>query len=215
LREDHAVVSNRTREIDTPSGVARAHLSTGGTKGLAVLGHGAGGGVEAPDLLTVTAALVERGWTVARVEQPYRVKGRRAPEAAPRLDAAWTAVVTALRSRRNGPLLLAGRSSGARVACRTAAGIGADAVVALAFPLHPPGKPEKSRVEELTGVVVPVLVVQGDRDPFGDEAEIRAAAGTAGAQHRTIVTVRGDHSLRQSAGEAAIAVAGWVAGIGL
>ena len=203
----------RVREIETPSGVARAHLSAASGRpaaGLAVLGHGAGGGIDAPDLLAVTAALTDAGWTVARVEQPYRVKGRRAPEAAPRLDAAWVTVVTALRRGRSGPLVLAGRSSGARVACRTAATLGAKAVIALAFPLHPPGRPEKSRAEELealTALGVPVLVVQGDKDAFGTAAEL--PAGPA------VVTVKGDHSLRQALAEVARAVVEWLPGIGL
>jgi predicted alpha/beta-hydrolase family hydrolase len=214
--DDDAVARSATvKEIDTPSGLARAYITrgTGAARGLAVLGHGAGGGVDAPDLLAVTAALVTDGWTVARVEQPYRVRGQRAPESAPRLDAAWVAVVGTLRRRRSGALLVAGRSSGARVACRTAAEVGAAGVVALAFPLHPPGKPEKSRVEELVGVAVPVLVVQGERDPFGTEAEITAAAGRAPGQGRSIVTVPGDHSLRQATDRIAAAVVSWAAGI--
>jgi hypothetical protein len=115
-------------------------------------------------------------------------------------------VVAALRKRRPGPLVVAGRSSGARVACRTAAAVAADGVVALAFPLHPPGKPEKSRADELVAVTVPVLVVQGDKDAFGTEAQF--PAGT------TVVTVRGDHSLRQAPADVAAAVLDWVAGIG-
>jgi len=203
----------RVREIETPSGVARAHLSAASGRpaaGLAVLGHGAGGGIDAPDLLAVTAALTDAGWTVARVEQPYRVKGRRAPEAAPRLDAAWVTVVTALRRGRSGPLVLAGRSSGARVACRTAATLGAKAVIALAFPLHPPGRPEKSRAEELEALLalgVPVLVVQGDKDAFGTAAELPAGP--------VVVTVKGDHSLRQSPAEVARVAVEWLPGIGL
>ena len=203
----------RVRAIETPSGVARAHLSAASgqpARGLAVLGHGAGGGIDAPDLRAVTAALTDAGWTVARVEQPYRVKGRRAPEAAPRLDAAWIATVTALRRGRPGPLILAGRSSGARVACRTAATLGATAVIALAFPLHLPGRPEKSRAEELEALnqlSLPVLVVQGDKDAFGTAAEL--PAGPA------VVTVKGDHSLRQAPAEVAGAVVAWLAGIGL
>ena len=206
------------REIETPSGTARAHVSRParrGSAGLAVLGHGAGGGVEAADLLAVTAALLDLGWVVARVEQPYRVKGRRAPEAAPRLDAAWVAVLAALARRTTGPTLVAGRSSGARVACRTAHAVGAAAVLALAFPLHPPGKPEKSRVEELAGVTRPVLVVQGDRDPFGNEDELRAALGPEPASYRTIVSVPGDHSLRPSIAATAAAVTRWLSGISL
>jgi hypothetical protein len=197
------------REIETPSGLARAHVRASSIKpaaGLAVLGHGAGGGVEAPDLMVVTETLIRLGWMVARVEQPYRVKGRRAPEAAPRLDAAWIAVVGELRRRRRLPVLVGGRSSGARVACRTAATVGADAVLALAFPLHPPGKPEKSRADELLAVTVPTLVVQGERDPFGGPRELPAGP--------TVIGVPGDHSLRQASATVGESVAEWLAGIG-
>jgi uncharacterized protein len=218
-----AVVS-RVREIETPSGPARAHVSrrgpdghgrAKGPNGLAVLGHGAGGGVEAPDLLAVTQALLGLGWAVARVEQPYRVAGRRAPEAAPRLDAAWLAAVRVLRGPRRGPLLVGGRSSGARVACRTAGDLGADAVVALAFPLHPPGRPERSRAEELGGVAAPVLVVQGDRDPFGVAADILAATRGATAGRLAVRSVPGDHSLRRAPQVIGSLVEDWLAGIGL
>jgi predicted alpha/beta-hydrolase family hydrolase len=209
---EHAVVaaSERVQEIETPSGPARAHLTQPRIRpprGLLVLGHGAGGGVDAPDQLAVTAALSSAGWSVARVEQPYRVKGHRAPEAAPRLDAAWIAVVRALRARRRGPIVVGGRSSGARVACRTASEVGAAAVVALAFPLHPPGKPEKSRLDELVAVTMPTLVVQGDRDAFGTAGELPAGP--------TVVSVRGDHSLRQAPADVAAAVSDWLSGIGL
>ncbi|MEV6930449.1 alpha/beta family hydrolase [Dactylosporangium sp. NPDC051485] len=134
---------------------------------LLVLGHGAGGDVDAADLTAVHAAALARGVAVALVTQPYRVAGRRAPAPATQLDAAWLAVLADLRRtldfRR---LVVGGRSSGARVACRTAREAGADRILALAFPLHPPGKPEKSRDEELdTGV--PTLVINGDRDAFG------------------------------------------------
>jgi hypothetical protein len=202
----------RVREIETPSGIACAHLTAPpGARsrafGLAVLGHGAGGGVEAPDLLALTAALNDAGWLVARVEQPYRVKGHRAPEAAPKLDAAWVAVVRALRRGRSGPLVLAGRSSGARVACRTGPELAAAAVVALAFPLHPPGRPEKSRADELAGLTMPTLIVQGDRDAFGTAGQLPAGP--------TVVSVRGDHSLRQAPAQVAAAVVEWLSGIGL
>jgi hypothetical protein len=199
----------RMREIETPSGMARAYVAAHRgrvRRGLVVLGHGAGGGIEAPDLVAVNEALTGAGWEVARVEQPYRVKGRRAPEAAPRLDAAWIPTVAALRGRRRGPLVVGGRSSGARVACRTAHQVRADAVLALAFPLHPPGRPEKSRAPELIALDVPALVVQGDRDAFGTAADLPGGP--------TVVTVRGDHSLRQDASAVAAAVLGWIAGIG-
>jgi predicted alpha/beta-hydrolase family hydrolase len=138
-------------------------------RSLLVLGHGAGGGVDAPDLLAVRRAVLDASVMLARVTQPYRVSGRRSPAPATQLDAAWTTVVSTLRTRRTPPLVVGGRSSGARVACRTAAAVGAAGIVALAFPLHPPGKaddPTRSRAAELlTGV--PTLVVNGDRDPFG------------------------------------------------
>ncbi|HTR71950.1 MAG TPA: alpha/beta family hydrolase [Mycobacteriales bacterium] len=200
------------REVETPVGRARATITTGpvGGRGLVVLGHGAGGGIETADLLAVTGALVASGWTVARVEQPYRVKGRRAPDAAPRLDLAWTTVVAALRRRRRGLLVVAGRSSGARVACRSAGTVGADAVVALAFPLHPPGRPEKSRADELFDLAVPTLIVQGERDAFGTPEQVRTAApGSV-----TVVGVPGDHALKQAPDRVAAAVLDWCAGIG-
>jgi predicted alpha/beta-hydrolase family hydrolase len=168
-----------------------------------VLGHGAGGGVEAPDLVAVAQAALAAGWTVARVEQPYRVAGRRAPDRAVKLDQAWTEVVAALRGRSKAPLVTGGRSSGARVACRTAAATGAAGVVCLAFPLRPPGRPgAPSRAAELLAVPVPVLVVQGERDPFGGPAELPSGP--------VVVSVPGDHSLRRSAAAAAEAVARWL-----
>ncbi|WP_422736749.1 alpha/beta family hydrolase [Micromonospora sp. WMMD729] len=147
-----------------PAGAASARPPVA----LLVLGHGAGGSVDAPDLLAVRDAAVTAGLTVIRVTQPYRVAGRRAPAPAGHLDEAWTAVLAALRERYADvpTILVGGRSSGARVACRTAGAVGAAGVLALAFPLHPPGKPERSRAAELaTGL--PTLVVNGDRDPFG------------------------------------------------
>jgi len=158
------------RTIATPHGPAHVDLDAvdGVPAALLVLGHGAGGGVDAPDLMAVRRAAGAAGVAVARVTQPYRVAGRRAPAPAPQLDAAWVAVVRELLAGYDEapPLVVGGRSSGARVACRTATALGADGVLCLAFPLHPPGRPEKSRADELrTGV--PTLVVNGDRDPFG------------------------------------------------
>jgi len=156
-----------THEIDTPRGPARVRVTepAAAPSALLVLGHGAGGGVDAPDLTAVHDAAVAAGVRVALVTQPYRVAGRRAPAPAGHLDEAWTAVVGALREEGL-PLVVGGRSSGARVACRTAYALGAAGVLALAFPLHPPGKPERSRAGELPDDL-PVLVVNGDRDPFG------------------------------------------------
>ena len=191
--------------VGTSVGAARVWLDLprGRARGLLVLGHGAGGGVDAPDLLAVTAAALEVGWRVARVEQPYRVAGRRAPDRAPKLDQAWTEVVAAVRGRSRLPLVTGGRSSGARVACRTAASTRADGVVCLAFPLRPPGRAgAPSRAAELLAVTVPVLVVQGERDPFGGPGDLPPGP--------TVVPVADDHSLRRSGPAAAEAVRRWL-----
>jgi predicted alpha/beta-hydrolase family hydrolase len=188
-------------EIATPSGPAKVDLERPrGALGLLVIGHGAGGGVTAPDIVVTRDAALAAGWAVARVTQPYRVAGRRSPAPAPKLDEAWLAVVAALRKRRglgSLPLVVAGRSSGARVACRTADALGADGVVCLAFPVHPPGKPEATRLPELEAPSCPALVIQGDRDPFG------MPPATAG---RELVVIAGaDHGLKK--GKDAIAAA--------
>jgi predicted alpha/beta-hydrolase family hydrolase len=171
-----------------------------------VVGQGAGGGVSAPDLVAATSAANAAGITVALVEQPYRVAGRRSPAPAPQLDAAWTAVIEQLRETTllGLPIITGGRSAGARVACRTSAEVGAAAVLCLAFPVHPPGKgddPTKSRLAELDAVQVPTLVVQGESDPFG-----MPPSGPG----RTVVRVPGNHSLRDTAAVAA-AVTAWLA----
>ncbi|MFL5923253.1 MAG: alpha/beta family hydrolase [Gaiellaceae bacterium] len=187
-------------ELETPVGLARARLEPADSPraGL-VLGHGAGGGIDSPDLAGAAGAALETGLTVALVEQPYRVAGRRSPAPASQLDEAWISVISQL-PLDGLPLLVGGRSAGARVACRTAADVGAKAVLCLAFPLHPPGKPEKSRLAELDAVEVPTLVVQGERDPFGLPPP---------GPNRTVVTVPGTHSL-QSSGTVAAAVAEWL-----
>ena len=192
------------RLLETPHGQARVHLREVDTPRAAlVLGHGAGGGVESPDLQGAAKAALEAGLTVALVEQPYRVAGRRSPAPANQLDAAWTSVIEQLAFEV--PLIAGGRSSGARVACRTAAATGAEAVLCLAFPVHPPGRPEKSRLDELDAVTVPTLVVQGERDPFGMPPQ---------ARNRSVVTIPGTHSLRSSSAVAA-AVSAWLAGLRL
>ncbi|PYG01753.1 hypothetical protein SAMN05216184_101217 [Georgenia satyanarayanai] len=199
-------MSGETLEIDTAHGPARVHLHPG-TRGLLVLGHGAGGGVQAPDLRTATAVAGELGWGVALVEQPYRVAGRRAPAPATQLDAAWTAVVHRLRAGPGAglPLVLGGRSSGARVACRTARSLGAVGVLCLAFPLQPPGKAERpSRLPELEGAGVPTLVVQGEWDAFGMPPE---------GPGRSVVVVAGDHSLKKDQPAIGAAVRAWLAGL--
>lgn len=162
--------------VDTVVGQAHVYLYGKG-KPLLVLGHGAGGGVEAVDLTAAKSAALSCGWRVALVEQPWRVRGRKVAEAPPRLDSAWIDVLATLEGT---PLVVGGRSAGARVACRTAEQVGADAVLCLAFPLHPPGRPERSRLPELEAVRVPVLVIQGDRDAFGVPP---GAALVPGADH--------------------------------
>lgn len=153
--------------VETPRGPARIRITepAGPPRSQLFLGHGAGGGVDAPDLAAVHDAAAAAGVRVLLVTQPYRVAGRRAPAPAGQLDEAWTAVVQAM-AVRDIPLVFGGRSSGARVASRTAPLLGAAGVLALAFPLHPPGRPEKSRAGELP-TAIPTLVLNGDRDPFG------------------------------------------------
>jgi len=199
-------------EVETPSGPAWVDLDRpkGAPSAALFVGHGAGGGVDAPDLLALRDAAVRAGLLTARVTQPYRVAGRRAPAPAPRLDEAWLAVVGAVRARRGIgalPVVVCGRSSGARVACRTSSAAGAAAVVALAFPVHPPGKPERSRLDELDQPQVPVLVVQGDRDAFGMPPD---------DPRRTRVVIAGaDHSLKKDTAAMARAVVDFLADLGL
>jgi predicted alpha/beta-hydrolase family hydrolase len=178
---------------------------------LFVLTHGAGGGVEAPDLRAARDAALRLGGAVAMVTQPYRVKGRRAPGSAARQDAAWVEIITALRETAGAlhaagglgiPLIQGGRSNGARVACRTARAVDARAVVALAFPLHPPGRPERSRLAELRETGTDVLVVNGDRDPFG-------IPGRADAT-RVVVLAGESHALSRRPEAVADAVESWL-----
>ena len=164
-----------------------------------VLGHGAGGGVGARDLQVAKDSALASHVSVALVEQPYVVAGRRSQAPARQLDAAWIAVIDHLRDDR--PLIVGGRSAGARVACRTVAGTGAAAVLCLAFPVHPPGRPEKSRLDELDAVKVPVLVVQGERDPFGIPPD---------GPTRTVVRVAGDHGLKSDLQAVGAAVRDWL-----
>ena len=199
-------------EVDTPQGPANAHLHPAQKPraGL-VLGHGAAGGVSSQDLVAATEVALSEGVSVALVEQPYRVAGRRSPATAPRLDAAWKEVVDHLAADqlRGLPLVVGGRSLGARVACRTAGATGAVGVLCLAFPLQPPQRrsatdPPPSRLPELDAVTVPTLVVQGARDRFG----IPPASG-----RRTVVEVPGDHSLRTDLDAVADAVRAWLSGV--
>jgi predicted alpha/beta-hydrolase family hydrolase len=216
-------------EIDTPEGPARIHVREGqgeaAGQGTLVLGHGAGGGFGAADLTAVTSAAVAAGWRVVQVEQPWLVAGRRIAVAPPRLDVGWLAVLGVLTTAfppthpaavpgfagvlpEGGPgrLVVGGRSAGARVACRTAAAVDAAGVLCLAFPLHPPGKPEKSRADELRlALDRPLLVVQGERDPFGGPAEVAAVAGGD-----RVVAVPGDHGMKGDPKGVAAAAVAWL-----
>ena len=187
-------------EIETPHGPARVHTQAApNERALLVLGHGAGGGVSAPDLMAATQVALELDVSVALVEQPYLVAGRRSQAPTHQLDTAWTSVVEHLAPEV--PLITGGRSAGARVACRTAEATGAAGVLCLAFPVHPPGKPEKTRLSELDTVEVPVLVVQGESDPFG-----MPPAGP----DRTVVKLRGNHSLKSDMPGLRTAVTDWL-----
>src|SRR2546421_7401511 len=196
--------------VETPHGPARVHLRPAAdARAALVLGHGAGGGVTSRDLAAATEVALSEGISVALVEQPYRVAGRRSPAPAHQLDAAWAAVVDHLLGGELAglPLVVGGRSLGARVACRTSAATGAVGVLCLAFPLQPRRRsatPPPSRLPELDDVTVPTLVVQGARDPFG----IPPASAS-----RTVVEVPGDHSLRTDLEAVASAVQGWLPGI--
>lgn len=171
--------------IETRRGPARAHLTLrdgAGAAGALILGHGAGGGVGAPDIRAAARAAGAAGYAVALVEQPYRVAGRRAPAPAGHLDEAWTAVVARLARRELAglPIVTGGRSMGARVACRTAAATGSVGVLCLAFPLQPPRRasattPSASRLPELDAAAVPTLVIQGVNDRFGMPRMARCA----------------------------------------
>jgi predicted alpha/beta-hydrolase family hydrolase len=215
----------RVLTLETPRGPGRAHVhAVDAPRALLVLGHGAGGGIGAGDLGVLTAAALAEGIAVALAEQPYRVAGRGSPAPAPALDEAFTAMIEELRARaaefvagRAGaararrhavdlPLFTGGRSSGARVACRTSAATGAVGVVCLAFPLLAPRRRDgtrSSRLQELDAVAVPALVIQGTGDSFGMPPE---------APGRTVVQVAGDHSLRRDHAAIRAAARAWLGG---
>jgi uncharacterized protein len=188
-------------EIETPRGLARVHVhEVENTRAMLVLGHGAGGGVAAPDLTIAMKVALARDVRVVLVEQPYRVLGRRSPPPAPHLDEAWTAVVEQLGDDL--PLIVGGRSSGARVACRTAADVGAAAVLCLAFPLIAPSG--ASRLAELDAVHVPTLVVQGTRDRFGMPPATKL---------RSVAEVSADHALKSDRDGVTSAIDSWLGSV--
>jgi len=216
--------------VPTPAGQARITRFPAAAaeprRAVLVLGHGAGGGIQAPDLQALARALPERRVEVVLVEQPWRVAGKKIASPPKTLDSGWEPVIEHLRKEAaetgahasglgddgDVPLIVGGRSAGARVACRTGLATGAAAVLALAFPLHPPGKPEKSRVGELLNSGLPTLIVQGGTDPFGTAAEFPALPAT----HRLVALPAGNHEFAVRKTEASVldaltdAVAAWI-----
>ncbi|MFE1985666.1 alpha/beta hydrolase family protein [Streptomyces mirabilis] len=173
--------------VETDAGTARVTWHRAKKPRLVVaVSHGAGGGIEARDLQALAAVLPGHGVSVALVEQPWRVAGKKVAPAPKTLDVGWRGLWPTV-AKPGLPVVSGGRSAGARVACRTATELGATAVLALSFPLHPPGRPEKSRAEELLGAGVPTLVVQGGNDPFGKPAEF------PNGSHELIEVPYGDH----------------------
>lgn len=204
--------------VQAPAGPARVTWHPAPRPRLVLaLGHGAGGGIEARDLRALAAALPPDGVTVALVEQPWRVAGKKVAPAPKTLDAGWHAVWPALVAPGL-PVVAGGRSAGARVACRTAAALGAEAVLALSFPLHPPGRPEKSRAEELLATGLPTLVVQGGNDPFGKPAEFPAGAHELAeipyGDHGFAVPKRAPLGQEEAVSLLTRAVADWTSGLG-
>lgn len=192
------MTAQTVRDVDTPQGIGRAHVCRPPRpRGTVALGHGAGGGLGALDLLLAREVLLERGWTVVLVEQPWLVAGRRLAGRPPTLDAAWVPIVSSLLSGRGAlprPLVVGGRSAGARVACRTAEALDAMAALLLSFPLHPPGRPERLRADELALAPSPSFVIQGAKDPFGTPAELTPYLRTG----LTVLEVPGTHSFPRS-----------------
>lgn len=194
-----------TVEVDTPEGPGRWHLDPAvEPSAVLALGHGAGGGVTAMDLTLLAQQLPDRGITVARFEQPWRLAGRKVAVPPPRLDLGWLPAVQALGERPEAgglPLIAGGRSAGARVACRTATELGVVAVLCLAFPLHLPGRPERSRLPELLIPSVRRLVLQGTRDTFGsaDELGVALAAADPGAEVEVVPLPGADHGFKTPA----------------
>ncbi len=203
----------RTVELETSVGPGRARLHRADQAvGTLLLGHGAGGQGWSADLRAVTAAAVDAGWFVGLLDQPWRVAGRKVAPAPTTLDKAWVPMVETLlsgRSKLPRPLVVGGRSAGARVACRTAAGLGAVGVLAVSFPLHPPGRPGASRADELTkplGEDIALRVIQGAADPFGTPGEIAAEL----PDPAYVTAVPGTHSVDASSVQVAVAALSWL-----
>lgn len=202
----------RIKEIETPTGLARAHIErVPNARGTAVVSHGAGGGIEAPDLAALRV-LTADGWNYVRVEQPWRVAGRKVATPPKTLDTAWVPIIAALttgRGKLGHPLIVGGRSAGARVACRTAVEVGADAVLALSFPLSGAGKSDKARAPELRVVLeagIPIAVVQGSSDPMGRPQEFADEFGDA----LPVYPCKGTHSFGAQPDDVVAAVRDWL-----
>ena len=209
--------TQRVVEVQTPGGLARVHLTRPPRPvGSVVLTHGAGGSIRAGDVTAVATGLAEAGWAVALVEQAWVVAGRKLPPPAPVQDPSWLPVLghlTTGRGRLPRPLVVGGKSNGARVAFRTAHDTGADAVLALAFPLHPPGKPQASRADELRAPVahgIPLHVVQGETDPFGTPTEVRAEL----PDPSWVTVARGGHGFTRKPDDVVAAVLAFVGSLG-
>ncbi len=206
-------MTSSVRELATPGGPGRAHVERPrSARGTVVLSHGAGGGIGALDLSLARDVLASRGWAVVLVEQPWLVAGRRVAGPPSSLDAAWVPLVEAVltgRGRLPRPLVVGGRSAGARVACRTAETLQADGALLLSFPLHPPGRPERLRADELALAPAPAAIVQGTRDPFGTPAELAAYVGPG----TTVHPVAGAHTFPTSAAPALRAAFEEIAGM--
>jgi predicted alpha/beta-hydrolase family hydrolase len=200
------------RAIPTPQGPARlVQRRSTRPQATLVLTHGAGRGIDVPDLAALAGSLPRRGISVALVEQPWRVAGKRVAARPEALDEGFEEVVNRLRPQT--PMFVGGRSAGARVACRTGRRLGAVGVVALAFPLHPPGRPDRSRVDELLDTELPTLVVQGERDAFGQPAEFppqQAITGVPDADHSFRVPKRAATTVEQALETVVEAVADWI-----
>ncbi|WP_097993012.1 alpha/beta hydrolase family protein [Streptomyces sp. f51] len=208
----------RTQNVTTDAGEARiTWVPAAAPRRVLAVSHGAGGGIEARDLKALAAALPGHGVTVALVEQPWRVAGKKVAPAPKTLDTGWRGLWPALAAPGL-PVIAGGRSAGARVACRTATELGAAAVLALSFPLHPPGKPEKSRAGELLGTGVPTLVVQGGNDPFGKPGEFPPGSCTLvevpHGDHGFAVPKRSGLTEEQAMGILTDAVTGWLTSLG-
>lgn len=206
-------MARRVVEIGTPTGPARAHVTRPPrAKGTLILGHGAGGGIGASDLSALADAVPVAQWAVVLVEMPWRVAGKKVATPPKTLDAGWLPIVASLMSGRGKlprPLVVGGRSAGARVACRTAQEVGADGVLCLSFPLHPPGKPEKSRAGELRLPLeagLPLHVVQGARDPFGTPEDVRAEL----PDPSYVTAATGTHSFGKAPADVTAAVLAWL-----